>query len=163
MAQNANTPNSPNAGEKSAPHAKPSLREFRFRAIWPLLKWHLATASEKEPLVIVLDGGEIRNLTQLVEYVASRQRPPVSSQTIWRWWRRLREGGIAALEDKPRSDRGCSRTFLKHRDAAIFVVAAMYEGWRPAKICREVQKSWPQLSGDGSAAPSAPILKVRLK
>jgi hypothetical protein len=163
MPENANSPKQPNAEGKS-PRQPQLLRPGpRFNALWPILKWNLATASGREPLVIVLDGREIKNKTALVEYVAAQQWPPVSSNTVWRWLRRLREGGVGALADRPRSDKGSSRVFRAHPDAAIFVLAMFLEGSSPAAICREVRKLWTQLSHDASRPPSLPTVCAYLK
>jgi hypothetical protein len=158
MAENTNSPK-PNAGEKPGSPARLLASEPRLRAVWPLLKFHEAMMSGREPMVIVLDGREVKTLTQLVEYVAEQQRPPVSAKTIWQWLRRVRENGPNAFADRPRSDKGKSRVFRARPDAALFVMAMFWEGARLAAIHREISRLWPELSNhDGSRAPSRPAV-----
>ncbi len=90
----------------------------RLDAIRPLLDFREQTKSYRSAVVLP-DGHTVKNLQQLVEWIAPQHS--ASAPTIWRWLARFDEGGVAALADRPRKDRGKSRFFEEHPAAAAFL------------------------------------------
>jgi hypothetical protein len=64
------------------------------------------------------DGGPVTSFSRMVAYAAHTSQ--VSEATIWLWKRRYEKGGLAALADNTRSDKGKSRWFEAHPEAKNF-------------------------------------------
>jgi transposase InsO family protein len=63
------------------------------------------------------DGATAPNWSAAVEWVADGSEQ--STKTIRRWISRYRQGGLPALADRPRSDKGSSHFFARYHAAAI--------------------------------------------
>jgi hypothetical protein len=92
----------------------------RLKAIEPLLDFRKSPSGRR--LAIRLgDGRTVGTMDGLAKYIASQQIPPVSRVTIWRWLDRFDKGGVAALADRPRKDKGQSRFFEEHPTGAAYL------------------------------------------
>lgn len=63
------------------------------------------------------DGRKVTSKERMIEYVAVTNHQ--SPRTIKRWLKRFRGGNFAALADSIRKDKGQSRWFAAHREAAV--------------------------------------------
>jgi len=88
----------------------------RLAAIQPLLEFPSDPARFAS---LQVGGHPVTSLERLIAYIAQSQNPPVCAMTVKRWLYRFRKGGFAALADRIRADKGQSRWFAKHPDAAI--------------------------------------------
>jgi transposase InsO family protein len=71
------------------------------------------------------DGRRVTSVEKMIEYVAAGAN--VSSRTIKRWLAAYRASNFAALADRVRADKGQSRWFSRHHQAAI-LAAYLYLG-----------------------------------
>ncbi|MGC1486112.1 MAG: hypothetical protein WA789_20165 [Candidatus Acidiferrum sp.] len=102
--------------EKLLPQA-----ESRFRAIKPLLDFRSRTNGHR-PAIHLADGRVMTRQTDLAEYIAAQQKPPISPSTLWRWLDRwdeaLKKGknGFNEIIRRRRKDaRGAgSRSIMGH-------------------------------------------------
>lgn len=77
------------------------------------------------------DGRPVRSEATMREYLA--QLHQVNPSTLWRWVTRYREGGIVALADSDRRDKGKSRWFERYPKAKA-VAAALYLDQRKLSV-----------------------------
>ena len=63
------------------------------------------------------DGRAVRNATTMCEYLAHCHQ--LSQATLLRWLQLYRQGGLVALADRARSDKGTSRFFDDYPKAAV--------------------------------------------
>jgi hypothetical protein len=69
------------------------------------------------------DGTPVTSMSRLVEHTAEANG--TTSTTIYRWLRAFKDGGLPALADKQRSDKGASRFFQTYPRAA-WLAAYLY-------------------------------------
>jgi transposase len=99
------------------PHELLQPRIRRLLAILPLLDFREYRARHGvRPMVRAPNGEIISTMDSLAAYVAAREG--VSTKTIYRWYGRFLKRGYAGLARTPRSDRGVSRFFRAHPEAA---------------------------------------------
>ena len=85
------------------------------------------------------DGSEITSASRLARYLSLKHHVP--ERTLWRWHARYREGGLVALADKPRGDKGKSRFFEEHQAAAAFVAEKYWsERLNVRNVCRALKR-----------------------
>ena len=105
----------------------------RYAIIEPLVRFQpgprLASPGQLQlALAMVLpDGSPVTTRTQMRRYLANKHN--LSDITIYRWVRAFTKHGLVGLADQARSDRGDSRFFKKHPDAAT-LAAYLYLGQR---------------------------------
>ena len=133
MAKNAKSPQPVSSRKgKRAPHST----EFKRHALGPLLRYLAALAS----------GGRVAGLTQAAKRRA--RQVGVSSRTIFRWLRRVRDFGEAGLEFRGRRDRGTFRRFTDRNLAVAFVCARLVKGMSAKAIHGELRSKWGELYAD---------------
>jgi transposase len=64
----------------------------------------------------------------------------LSSETILRWLRRYRAGGLAGLERAPRADRGARRALAPETLALLLTLAEQHPDWTVRAIHRDAEK-----------------------
>lgn len=87
----------------------------RLAVIEPLLEF--ADDPGRFAALRLADGRPVTSLERMIEYAAETHA--CSAMTVKRWRRRYLSGGFAALADKIRADKGQSRWFAAHSDAAM--------------------------------------------
>lgn len=109
--------------------AQSELALWRFSLIAPLL--HRAPNVSLAELARQL-AAEVKN---------SRDGAPLflSAETLLRWLGRYRKGGLDALENQTRSDRGCSRALDAATVAKLFELAGEHPGWTIKAVHRRLQ------------------------
>jgi transposase InsO family protein len=116
----------------ASPEQETQARE-RYAIIDPLVRFQpdqrLASPGQLQlALAMVLpDGSPVTTRTQMRLYLANKH--DLSEVTIYRWVRAFTKRGLVGLADQARSDRGSSRFFEKHPDAAT-LAAYLYLGQR---------------------------------
>lgn len=111
--------------------------EHRLQVIGPLLDYlQWKTPTEKQ-LWCARNELRISNSEDLAAQIASKEG--CASSTIWRWVKNYRTCGFAALADRIRADKGQSRWFSRHHDAAV-LAAYLYLGDIDRKDLRPMEK-----------------------
>ena len=110
--------------------------EFKRHALRPLLRYLAALAS----------GGRVAGLTQAAKRRA--RQVGVSSRTIFRWLRRVRDFGERGLQFPARRDRGVCKRFADRNLAVAFVCARLAEGKSAKAIHTELRTKWGELYED---------------
>lgn len=109
------SPGLPASGKTTpgAPHAAPDVNSNRVSPAKSEEQTQLGLGLQ----LLLPDGREVRNATMMCEYLAHRHQ--LSTKTLRRWVKQFREGGLPALADKGRADRGRSRFFEQYPKAAV--------------------------------------------
>jgi putative transposase len=122
----------------------PELALWRFSLIAPLL--------HRAPGV---------SLTQMARQLAAeiksgRDGTPVlvSAETLLRWLRHYQQGGLAALDNQPRADRGRCRALDPDTVAALHELVALHPEWTVKALHRQLQRD------RGRALPLKPMYRL---
>ncbi|HYC51281.1 MAG TPA: DDE-type integrase/transposase/recombinase, partial [Gemmatimonadaceae bacterium] len=130
----------------------------RFHAIQPLLDWR----NGMRPVFRDVDGSEFRNSDQLAAFIAKQHG--VSRATVWNWKKRFEVKGLAALCDQVRSDKGQSRFFSDHPDAARFLEAKyIQERLSIAMAYRSLTREWKRTLNYRDEPPSYSTVRTYLQ
>lgn len=123
----------------------------RFEALQPLLDFRSRKANGERPEIELADGRMIRRRQDLAQWIASQQNPPTTAANLlYRWLPRFDKGGLAALADAPRKDKGRSRYFLKHPVAAEFLRHKRLNEALSAQMCWEaLRRDWKKIGEPG--------------
>ena len=97
----------------------------RLSIITPLLEFPDPSLRARYTILRLKDGRQITTLDLLAEYLAETRT--IDRATIWRWVKRYRDGGLAALARKPRADQGNSSFFSKYPQAALLAAAEYHK------------------------------------
>src|SRR5581483_2109968 len=102
------------------------------------------------PVIPLPDGRKVDTLNDLAEWIAAQQKPPVSMRTLYRWLDRFDKGGLAALGEAPRRDKGQSRYFAQHPLAAEFLRHKWLNEGLSAQMCWEaLRRDWKNIGEPG--------------
>jgi putative transposase len=105
--------------------AEEATARARLAIIQPLIDFELDQAAAPHgqlhlDLVLVLPNGrKVKSPTTMVQYLAHAHQ--ISQSTIWHWRDGYRTAGLFGLARQQRADKGLSRFFVEHRDAATLV------------------------------------------
>ena len=124
------------------PHAERAL--WRFSLIAPLL--------HRAPGVSLTEMA--RQLSAEVKHGPDGEPMLVSAETLVRWLRRYREGGLEALENQARSDRGHSRRLNPDVVARVLELSAEQPGWTVKAMHRQLQREL------GREVPIKPVYRL---
>jgi hypothetical protein len=107
------------------------------------------------------DGRPITSIERLIEYIASTNSQ--STRTIKRWLATYRTGGFAGLADRVRADKGQSRWFNHHHQAAV-LAAYLYLNERQSVtfVCEQIERDQAQLAIEGGDLPSRETVRIFL-
>jgi hypothetical protein len=94
--------------------AEQEQAEGRLAAIQPLLDYDVDPGRFAH--LRLTDGTSVTSKSLLAEHLSEKHG--VSKRTLFGWQRTYREGGLPALADRQRSDKGRSRWFESNRNAA---------------------------------------------
>jgi hypothetical protein len=97
--------------------------EKRLAIIQPLLEY--SDNAERLSSLKLPDGRNVTSLSRFIEHIALTSG--LCIRTVKQWLALYRSGGFVALADRTRGDKGVSRWFARHRDAAI-LAAYLYLG-----------------------------------
>lgn len=78
----------------------------------------------------------------------------VSPETLLRWLRHYQQGGLAALEQQPRADRGQCRALAPDTVAALLELATLHPDWTVKALHRQLQRD------QGQALPLKPCYRL---
>lgn len=78
----------------------------------------------------------------------------VSTETLLRWLRHYQQGGLAALENRPRSDRGRCRALDPDIVAQVLALADREPTWTVVAVHRQLQRDL------GRALPLKPVYRL---
>jgi transposase InsO family protein len=122
--------------------------KYRLKAITPLIEW---LQGSKRPMFLDDDDTAFASSDQLAAWLGRHQEPAVSRGTIWKWYKRYRERGLAGLCREVRSDQGSSRRLSA--DAKKWL-DAKYLGERLSiTLCHEsLEREWYARGWPGDAA-----------
>ncbi len=139
----------------AVPLGREAEAERRYDLIKPLLEWGRGV----RPQFLDDDGTTFRSKDQLAEWIARHSDPAdrVARPTLWRLVARWKQGGLAALLPKVRSDKGRSRYFDRFPMAAKFVLAKYAEGqgnYSDVLISEALAREWPGLCPSTLNPPS---------
>lgn len=125
------------------------LAHARLEALEPLLEFRRRTNGHR-PVIPLPDGRKVDTLNDLAEWIAAQQKPPVSMRTLYRWLDRFDKGGLAALGEAPRRDKGQSRYFAQHPLAAEFLRHKWLNEGLSAQMCWEaLRRDWKNIGEPG--------------
>ncbi len=107
------------------------------------------------------DGTPVTSLQRMLRFVAETSGKSLAS--IKRWVSAYRRGGYAALADRVRSDKGKSRWFDRHPDAAL-LAAYLYLNERQSVsfVVRQIAEMAQTLGLSGEELPSGETVRVFL-
>ncbi|NQT91973.1 MAG: transposase, partial [Lentisphaerae bacterium] len=120
------------------------LSLWRFSLIAPLL--HRAPGVSLSEMA--------RQLSAEVKHGPDGAPVLLSAETLLRWLRRYREGGLAALENQTRCDRGHSRALDADTVARIEELSAEHPAWTVKAIHRRLQHEL------GKPVPLKPVYRL---
>jgi hypothetical protein len=106
-----------NAEQKLTAHKLP---EVRMAAVSAMREARRFAIKGYGGVLRLTDGSTMKDMDRLAVRIGRCYG--VSGRTVFRWQRRFRAGGLAALLRKQRSDRGRSRFFSKHPELALAVL-----------------------------------------
>ena len=122
----------------------PELALWRFSLIAPLL--------HRAPNVSLTEMA--RQLAAEVKLAPDGTPTAVSVETLLRWLRRYRQGGLQALEKRPRSDRGRCRALDADTVDQLLTLADQHPDWTVKALHRQLQ------SDRGHALPLKPLYRL---
>ena len=93
----------------------------RLSVIRPLLDYRAEMTGARA--LRLKDGSQVTSFTRMVEFVSENSQPHVSTATLFKWLAAFREGGLPALADKTRADKGKSRALFDAYPKAKFLAA----------------------------------------
>lgn len=111
------------------------LARGRYRVIEPLLNFSSTAAESAEPPLLLPDGREVRSATTMCEHLAIHHQ--LSQRTIYRWVQQFRRGGLSALADCARSEKGKSRFFERYDKAAVHAAYLYLVQRRSVRLAHE--------------------------
>lgn len=117
---------------------------WRFSLIAPLL--HRAPGVSPTEMA--------RQLSAEVKHGPDGEPVLVSAETLLRWLRRYREGGLEALENQARSDRGRPRALDAATTGRLLELAAEQPAWTVKAIHRQLQREL------GRPVPLKPVYRL---
>lgn len=135
--------------------------EHRLNAIGPLLDYlQWKTPAEKQ-LWCAQNDLNVKNSDDLARQIAVREG--CATSTVWRWIKNYRTSGFASLADRIRADKGQSRWFARHREAA-FLAAYLYLNERQSVtfVCEQIERDAEQLGIEADNLPSRETVRVFL-
>lgn len=91
------------------------------------------------------DGTPVTSFTRMVLYAS--ETSGVSHKTLYRWLARFRDGGLPALADRQRRDKGESRFFAAYPKAAWLVAYLFLDCRQSCMAAYEAIKRDPELVG----------------
>ncbi|ACO33799.1 MULTISPECIES: DDE-type integrase/transposase/recombinase [Acidobacterium] len=117
--------------------------EERWAVLQPIVDF------DKDPLryaaLRLKDGSQVTSQTRMLEYQA--EISGVYSRTLKRWLKRWRDGGLAALADRNRQDKGLSRWFEEHPEAKDVTAAAYLQPEQSKIAAYEALQRWCSRAG----------------
>jgi hypothetical protein len=133
----------------------------RLAVINPMLEYSQLETPAERRCWCIQNGREVKNLSDLVLQIAKEHESKPS--TIWTWYGNFKRKGADGLFDRFRSDRGQSRWFAKHRDAAI-LAAHLYLNERTSIsfIADQIEYEAQALSLSEDDLPSRETIRVFL-
>lgn len=96
--------------------ASQAQAEQRLAILRPILEF--PETPQRFAALQLADGRPVTSTERMIEYVAATHGQ--STRTIKRWLAAYRATGFTALADRIRADKGQSRWFSRHREAAYF-------------------------------------------
>ena len=120
------------------------LALWRFSLIAPLL--HRAPGVSLTQMA--------RQLTAEAKYAPDGTLTGVSAETLLRWLRRYQTGGLQALENRPRSDRGRCRALDEDTVAQLHELAEAHPDWTVKALHRQLQRD------RGHTLPIKPVYRL---
>lgn len=94
----------------------------RFDIILPILTYD--SDPDRWRMLRLADGRQVTSKTRLIAYIAESNG--LSIRSVHDWLSRFRDGGYAALADKPRRDKGSSRWAQQNETTALLAELAAY-------------------------------------
>jgi hypothetical protein len=125
--------------------------EKRLAALEPILQF--PDNPGRYAALKLADGRPVTSIERMIEYVAAMSNQ--STRTIKRWLATYRAGGFAALADRIRTDKGQSRWFNHHYQAAV-LAAYLFLNERQSVtfVCEQIERDQAQLAIEPSNLPS---------
>jgi len=110
---------------------------------------------------LVVSGRRVTSVERMIEFVA--ESTGNSPRTIKRWMAAFRNDGFASLADKVRADKGQSRWFNQHHQAAIFAAYLhLNERQSVTFICEQIEAMREQLAIAEDDMPSRETVRLFL-
>ncbi len=91
--------------------------DLRMKILAPLVEYSRLSTEGQRKAWTRQHGRVVKNLSELVAVTA--KETGCGASTLWRWLEKCQKKGPNALADRIRADKGQSRWFARHRDAAI--------------------------------------------
>ena len=113
----------------------------RFNILEPLIRFGAdlrAASGGQLPLdlaVVLPDGTPVTTRTQMCLYLANKHQK--GTATLWRWYRAFLKGGLPALADAQRKDKGKSHFFEAHPEAAALAAYVYFDQKQSVRAAQE--------------------------
>ena len=117
---------------------------WRFSLIAPLL--------HRAPNVSLTEMA--RQLAAEAKHAPDGSLTSVAAETLLRWLRRYQQGGLEALANRPRADRGRCRALDEDTIARLFELADEHPDWTVKALHRQLQRD------RGRALPLKPVYRL---
>jgi len=133
---------------------------FRLQVIAPLLDFRADTPRYK---VLRLQNGDlVTSFTRMVEFTS--ENTGISRGTLFKWLAAFREGGLPALADRQRSDKGVSRFFQNYPKAAWLAAYLFLEERMSVRVAHEaILRDLAMLEIPAEDAPSYETVRAWLR
>ena len=142
MLENDKSPQKPNATPKWRKRPRHPTGRTILRILRSVIAFDAMGIEGHRPVVLLFDGRGISNLSQLVD--ACARRSGYSSRHIWRWRTAFYRGGLPALTNPPRRDKGFSHSFSGRSVAIALIFVRHFEGRSLRAIHEELAAKWPR-------------------
>lgn len=110
---------------------------------------------------LMVNGKPVTSTERMIEFVAAGTGK--SPRTIKRWLAAFRTGGFASLADRVRADKGQSRWFNHHHQAAIFAAYLhLNERQSVTFVCEQIEAMREQLAIEPGDLPSRETVRIFL-
>jgi hypothetical protein len=107
--------------------------ETRRQIIGPLLEY--SSDATRYRSLRLKDGAAVTSFTRLVKYTS--ETSGFSERTLFDWLNAFREGGLPALADRRRCDKGCSRFFDAYPKAKYLAAYLYLDERTSVRVARE--------------------------
>ncbi len=107
--------------------------QLRLRVIQPLLDYRAELPGAR--MLRMQDGTPVTSFSRMVQFTS--ESTGVSPATLYKWLANFKEGGLPALADRQRADKGKSRFFQQYPKAAWLAAYLYLDERMSATVCHE--------------------------
>jgi hypothetical protein len=133
--------------------------QMRLQIIQPLLDYRAELPGAR--MLWMQDGTPVSSFSRMVQFTS--ESTGISAATLYKWLANYKEGGLPALADRQRADKGKSRFFQQYPKAAWLAAYLYLDERMSATVCHEaILRDLQILQIPAEAAPSYETVRAWL-